>query len=127
MIIFYNRDGRSLTDSEITGLLIGLLMAGQHTSSSTSSWIGFFLARDKHYQVRERERERERGDNRQRDKQTERERMRDRKQTHIHASYAIDLSFYQTQAYEEQMEVCGSVSTPLDYDQVIKNNFIKNA
>ena len=53
--------------------------------------------------------------------------MRDRIQTHIHASYAIDLSFYQTQVYEEQMEVCGSVSTPLDYDQVINNNFIKNA
>ena len=60
MITFYNRDGRSLTNSEITGLLIGLLMAGQHTSSSTSSWIGFFLAREKHYQVRERERKRER-------------------------------------------------------------------
>lgn len=78
MITFYNRDGRSLTDSEITGLLIGLLMAGQHTSSSTSSWIGFFLARDKHYQVRERER----GDNRQRDKQTERENERQNTDTH---------------------------------------------
>ena len=125
MITFYNRDGRSLTDSEITGLLIGLLMAGQHTSSSTSSWIGFFLARDKHYQVREREREREEITDKETNRQ--RERMRDRIQTHIHASYAIDLSFYQTQAYEEQMEVCGSVSTPLDYDQVINNNFIKNA
>ena len=75
MITFYNRDGRSLTDSEITGLLIGLLMAGQHTSSSTSSWIGFFLARDKHYQVRER-------DNRQRDRQTERENERQKTDTH---------------------------------------------
>eukprot|EP00118_Oscarella_pearsei_P016991 m.166917 g.166917 ORF g.166917 m.166917 type:complete len:101 (+) comp38916_c0_seq35:916-1218(+) len=38
------KDGRPLTDSEVTGLLIGLLMAGQHTSSTTSSWLGFYLA-----------------------------------------------------------------------------------
>jgi len=33
-----------MTDDEIAGMLIGLLMAGQHTSSSTSSWLGVFLA-----------------------------------------------------------------------------------
>ncbi|XP_062503203.1 lanosterol 14-alpha demethylase-like [Corticium candelabrum] len=41
------RDGRKLTDDEIAGLLIGLLMAGQHTSSTTSAWLGFFLAQNK--------------------------------------------------------------------------------
>lgn len=41
------RDGRPLTDDEIAGMLIGLLLAGQHTSSTTSAWMGFFLARDK--------------------------------------------------------------------------------
>ncbi|XP_011407086.2 PREDICTED: lanosterol 14-alpha demethylase-like [Amphimedon queenslandica] len=73
------KDGRSLTDSEITGLLIGLLMAGQHTSSSTSSWLGFFLARH---------------------------------------------SDYQTRAYEEQLEVCGSNCPPLDYDQLKDLTFL---
>ncbi|XP_067952054.1 lanosterol 14-alpha demethylase-like [Watersipora subatra] len=38
------KDGRYMTDDEIAGMLIGLLMAGQHTSSSTSSWLGLFLA-----------------------------------------------------------------------------------
>lgn len=41
------KDGRPLTDDEVAGMLIGLLMAGQHTSSTTSAWLGFFLARDK--------------------------------------------------------------------------------
>ncbi|KAM8980895.1 lanosterol 14-alpha demethylase [Sarcophilus harrisii] len=41
------KDGRPLTDDEIAGMLIGLLLAGQHTSSTTSAWMGFFLARDK--------------------------------------------------------------------------------
>lgn len=27
-------------------MLIGLLLAGQHTSSTTSAWLGFFLAKD---------------------------------------------------------------------------------
>uniref|UniRef100_A0A8D2LP03 Lanosterol 14-alpha demethylase n=1 Tax=Varanus komodoensis TaxID=61221 RepID=A0A8D2LP03_VARKO len=44
------RDGRHLTDDEIAGMLIGLLLAGQHTSSTTSTWLGFFLARDKSIQ-----------------------------------------------------------------------------
>ncbi|XP_015264119.1 PREDICTED: lanosterol 14-alpha demethylase [Gekko japonicus] len=46
------KDGRHLTDDEIAGLLIGLLLAGQHTSSTTSAWLGFFLARDKSLQER---------------------------------------------------------------------------
>lgn len=33
-------------------MLIGLLLAGQHTSSTTSAWMGFFLARDKDLQER---------------------------------------------------------------------------
>ncbi|KAF3833986.1 hypothetical protein F7725_025190 [Dissostichus mawsoni] len=40
-------NGRPLNDSEIAGMLIGLLLAGQHTSSTTSAWMGFFMARDK--------------------------------------------------------------------------------
>lgn len=46
----WRRDGRALTDDEIAGMLIGLLLAGQHTSSTTSAWLGFFLARDKSIQ-----------------------------------------------------------------------------
>ncbi len=49
--MFYYRDGRPLTNSEITGMCIGLLMAGQHTSSSTSSWLGFYLAQNPDMQV----------------------------------------------------------------------------
>jgi len=45
------RSGRNLTDDEIAGMLIGLLMAGQHTSSTTSSWLGFFLAKHQDIQV----------------------------------------------------------------------------
>lgn len=40
-----------MTDDEIAGMLIGLLMAGQHTSSTTSSWLGFYLSREKPLQV----------------------------------------------------------------------------
>ena len=35
--------GRGLTDSEVTGLLIVLLFAGQHTSSITATWLGAML------------------------------------------------------------------------------------
>ena len=45
------RSGRHLTDDEISGMLIGLLLAGQHTSSTTSSWLGFFLAKHPEIQV----------------------------------------------------------------------------
>lgn len=40
-----------MTDDEIAGMLIGLLLAGQHTSSTTSSWLGFFIAKHKDIQV----------------------------------------------------------------------------
>ena len=45
------RDGRQVSDDEIVGMLIGFLLAGQHTSSTTSAWLGFFLARNKELQV----------------------------------------------------------------------------
>lgn len=45
------KTGRPLSDDEIAGMCIGLLLAGQHTSSTTSAWLGFFLARDKEVQV----------------------------------------------------------------------------
>lgn len=51
ILLLYNRDGRHLDDEEIAGMMIGLLMAGQHTSSTTSAWLGFFLARQKELQV----------------------------------------------------------------------------
>lgn len=41
-----------LRDEEIVGMLIGLLMAGQHTSSTTSAWLGFYLAQNKDMQAR---------------------------------------------------------------------------
>ncbi|XP_014661368.1 PREDICTED: lanosterol 14-alpha demethylase-like [Priapulus caudatus] len=44
------KNGSHLTDQEIVGMLIGLLMAGQHTSSTTSAWLGFFISRHKHVQ-----------------------------------------------------------------------------
>jgi len=37
------KDGSSNTDDQITGLLIALLFAGQHTSSITSTWTSLFL------------------------------------------------------------------------------------
>lgn len=39
--------GRQLTDQEITGLLISILFAGQHTSTITSSWTGLHLISNK--------------------------------------------------------------------------------
>lgn len=45
------RDGRSPNDEEIVGMLIGFLLAGQHTSTTTSAWMGFFLAKYKALQV----------------------------------------------------------------------------
>lgn len=46
------RNGRPLNDDEIAGMLIGLLLAGQHTSSTTSAWMGFFMAKDRSLQDR---------------------------------------------------------------------------
>ena len=45
------RSGRGLTDEEIAGMLIAMLMAGQHTSSTTSAWLLLFLAQDKSLQA----------------------------------------------------------------------------
>lgn len=44
-----NFDGRALTDSEIGGLLIAALFAGQHTSSITSAWTGYQLIHNKEW------------------------------------------------------------------------------
>nr|BAK20185.1 cytochrome P450 [Postia placenta] len=38
------RDGRPIPDHEIAHMMIALLMAGQHTSSSTTSWVLLHLA-----------------------------------------------------------------------------------
>uniref|UniRef100_A0A671W378 Lanosterol 14-alpha demethylase n=1 Tax=Sparus aurata TaxID=8175 RepID=A0A671W378_SPAAU len=46
------KNGRPLNDDEIAGMLIGLLLAGQHTSSTTSAWMGFFMAKDRSLQDR---------------------------------------------------------------------------
>lgn len=43
------KDGRPTTESEVTGLLIAALFAGQHTSSITSTWTGAYLLRHKQY------------------------------------------------------------------------------
>jgi sterol 14-demethylase len=39
------RDGSRLTDDEITGLLIAVLFAGQHTSTITGTWTGLLMLR----------------------------------------------------------------------------------
>ena len=41
------KDGTTLTDDEVVGLLIALLFAGQHTSSITSTWTLMFLIHNK--------------------------------------------------------------------------------
>lgn len=38
------KDGTPITDEQVTGLLIALLFAGQHTSCITSTWTTLFLA-----------------------------------------------------------------------------------
>ncbi|KAG5391866.1 hypothetical protein IGI04_021829 [Brassica rapa subsp. trilocularis] len=43
------KDGRQTTESEVTGLLIAALFAGQHTSSITSTWTGAYLMKYKDY------------------------------------------------------------------------------
>jgi sterol 14-demethylase len=37
------KDGRSVPDAEIVGLMIALLLAGQHTSNVTGCWTGVHL------------------------------------------------------------------------------------
>jgi len=41
------KDGTPITTQEITGLLIALLFAGQHTSCVTSTWTSLFIQNDK--------------------------------------------------------------------------------
>jgi sterol 14-demethylase len=41
------KDGTPITDEEITGLLIALLFAGQHTSCITSTWTSLFIVQHK--------------------------------------------------------------------------------
>jgi sterol 14alpha-demethylase len=40
------KDGTPITDQQMTGLLIALLFAGQHTSCLSSTWTSLFLADD---------------------------------------------------------------------------------
>jgi sterol 14-demethylase len=40
------KDGTPITEAEVTGLLIALLFAGQHTSCITSTWTSLFIAKD---------------------------------------------------------------------------------
>jgi sterol 14alpha-demethylase len=40
------KDGRKLTPTEITGILIGVLLGGQHTSNVTGTWLLCHLLKD---------------------------------------------------------------------------------
>ena len=40
------KDGSPITDEQMTGLLIALLFAGQHTSCLSSTWTSLFIAND---------------------------------------------------------------------------------
>jgi sterol 14-demethylase len=40
------KDGTTMTDDNIAGLLIGVLFAGQHTSSITGTWTLLFLLKN---------------------------------------------------------------------------------
>jgi len=42
-------DGRNLTDDEITGLLLTVIFAGQHTSAVLSTWTGVLLLQHREY------------------------------------------------------------------------------
>jgi sterol 14-demethylase len=46
------RDGRHLTDHEITGMVIWFMFAGHHTSSNTTAWTLLEIARHPHYKER---------------------------------------------------------------------------
>jgi len=46
------KDGSLITDEEVTGLLIALLFAGQHTSCITSTWTSLFIAFNKAFKNR---------------------------------------------------------------------------
>lgn len=38
------KDGKKLTDDNITGMLLGVLFAGQHTSSITTTWLSLQIS-----------------------------------------------------------------------------------
>ena len=40
------RDGTAVTERDVAHMMIAILMAGQHTSSATSSWTLLHLAND---------------------------------------------------------------------------------
>ena len=40
------KDGTPLTERDIAHMMIAILMAGQHTSSATSSWTLLHMAHD---------------------------------------------------------------------------------
>ena len=87
-------------------MLIGLLLAGQHTSSTTSAWLGFFLAQDKPLQVH-----------------IIIILVPPSMQVHmlqLMYKHGINISYMSEQnlAYEEQCKVCGKELPQLDYDQV---------
>lgn len=42
------KDGSKITDEQVTGLLIALLFAGQHTSCITSTWTTLFIVTNPH-------------------------------------------------------------------------------
>ena len=46
------RDGRHLTDHEITGMVIWFMFAGHHTSSNTTAWTLLEIARNPQYKER---------------------------------------------------------------------------
>jgi sterol 14-demethylase len=46
------RDGSPIPDDHIKGILIGLLFAGQHTSSITATWTGLMLLSNPAYYKR---------------------------------------------------------------------------
>ncbi len=46
------KDKTKITDEEVTGLLIALLFAGQHTSCISSTWTSLFIAFDKSFKNR---------------------------------------------------------------------------
>ncbi|XP_044328054.1 obtusifoliol 14-alpha demethylase-like [Triticum aestivum] len=55
------KDGRATTETEVVGMLVSALFAGQHTSSSTSTWTGARLlvrANSEHLRAAVREQER---------------------------------------------------------------------
>lgn len=48
-------DGRKLSDAEVTGILLTVLFAGQHTSAVLATWTGLELMRDPEYVERVRD------------------------------------------------------------------------